>query len=60
MTSRAADLVVSGERQPVLLPVIDLCNHRRGGEHNCAIVFEDDAQTTLTSPRHARTPVYLT
>ena len=45
---------------PVLLPVIDLCNHRRGGEHNCAIVFEDDAQTTLTSPRHARTPVYLT
>mmetsp|Transcript_27204 Transcript_27204/g.86604 ORF Transcript_27204/g.86604 Transcript_27204/m.86604 type:complete len:232 (+) Transcript_27204:99-794(+) len=59
VTSRAADLVVSGERQPVLLPVIDLCNHRRGGEHNCAIVFEDDAQTTLTSPRHIRTPVYL-
>lgn len=40
VSSRAADLVVSGEAQPVILPLIDVLNHRVYGEQNCAIAFE--------------------
>lgn len=39
VTSRAADLVVSGECQPVLLPLIDVLNHRTTG-HTCTIAYE--------------------
>ena len=39
VSSRAADLFVSGDRQPVLLPMIDLLNHRSHGQHTCAIGF---------------------
>ena len=40
ISSRAADVVLNGERQPALLPFIDMLNHRAYGLENSAICFE--------------------
>ena len=40
ISSRAADVVLNGERQPALLPFIDMLNHRAYGLENSAVCFE--------------------
>lgn len=49
VSSRAADVVVSGERQPCVVPLLDLLNHRPYGLENGAIRFEtsDDGEDRL-------------
>ena len=40
VSSRAADVMISGEARPTLLPLIDMMNHRGKAEASLALAFE--------------------
>ncbi len=54
VSSRAADVVINGERQPALLPFIDMLNHRPYGLENGKICFEPAGSDVPGAPSEDR------
>ena len=47
VSSRAADVIISGEARPTILPLIDMMNHRAKGEANVALSFEPELDAVV-------------